>query len=133
MKRKALPAVMQRPQLIGESCSISSKNTLQGAHLEMKLLYITCSVSLQEQVESMLRAFHPASFQVIPKVLSESQLAEPRKDDAVWPGYDVAFMVQATDEEAEQIFAALRTHNETAYNREETIEGTMLDVVSRLE
>lgn len=99
----------------------------------MRLLYITCSVSLQEQVESMLRSFHPSSFQVIPKVLSESQLASPRKDDAVWPGYDVAFVVQATDEEAEKIFAALRTHNETAFNRDETVGGTMLDVLSRLE
>lgn len=99
----------------------------------MKLLYITCSVSLQEQVESMLRAYNPLSFQVIPKVLSESRASMPRKDDAVWPGYDVAFVVQADDTDAERIFAALQTHNGKAYNQEDRISGSMLNVLSTLE
>lgn len=98
----------------------------------MKLLYITCSVSMQERIETLLRKHNPQSIQVIPKVLSESQTGMPRRDDPIWPGYDVAFMVHAEDGIAEKIFSALRNLNERAFDESELVTGTMLNVTDSL-
>lgn len=98
----------------------------------MKLLYITCSVSMQERIETLLRKHNPQSIQVIPKVLSESQMRTPRRDDPIWPGYDVAFMVHAEDGIAEKIFSALRNLNERAFDESELVTGTMLNVTESL-
>lgn len=98
----------------------------------MKLLYITCSVSMQERIETLLRKHNPQSIQVIPKVLSESQTGTPRRDDPIWPGYDVAFMVHAEDGIAEKIFSALRNLNERSYDESELVTGTMLNVTDSL-
>lgn len=98
----------------------------------MKLLYITCSVSMQERIETLLRKHNPQSIQVIPKVLSESQMRTPRRDDPIWPGYDVAFMVHAEDGIAEKIFSALRNLNERAFDESELVTGTVLNVTDSL-
>ena len=98
----------------------------------MKLLYITCSVSMQERIETLLRKHNPQSIQVIPKVLSESQMRTPRRDDPIWPGYDVAFMVHAEDGIAEKIVSALRNLNERAFDESELVTGTMLNVTDSL-
>ena len=98
----------------------------------MKLLYRTCSVSMQERIETLLRKHNPQSIQVIPKVLSESQTGTPRRDDPIWPGYDVAFMVHAEDGIAEKIFSALRNLNERAFDESELVTGTMLNVTDSL-
>lgn len=87
---------------------------------------------MQERIETLLRKHNPQSIQVIPKVLSESQVSTPRRDDPIWPGYDVAFMVHAEDGIAEKIFSALRNLNERSYDESELVSGTMLNVTDSL-
>ena len=38
----------------------------------MRFIYITCNVSMQEQMESLLRELEISVYQVIPKALAES-------------------------------------------------------------
>lgn len=87
---------------------------------------------MQERIETLLRKHNPQSIQVIPKVLSESQTGTPRRDDPIWPGYDVAFMVHAEEGIAEKIFSALRSLNERAFDESELVTGTMLNVTDSL-
>ena len=49
----------------------------------MRFIYITCNVSMQEQMESLLRDLEISVYQVIPKALAESNFDIPHKDTAV--------------------------------------------------
>ena len=63
----------------------------------MRFIYITCNVSMQEQMESLLRELEISVYQVIPKALAESNFDIPHKDTAVWPGFNTCLLVQEAD------------------------------------
>ena len=63
----------------------------------MRFVYITCNVSMLEQMESLLRELEISVYQVIPKALAESNFDIPHKDTAVWPGFNACLLVQEAD------------------------------------
>ena len=51
---------------------------------EMKFTYITCNISMLEQMEELLKELEIQVYQVIQKALAESNFDIPHKDTAVW-------------------------------------------------
>ncbi|WP_244860724.1 PG0541 family transporter-associated protein [Porphyromonas somerae] len=60
----------------------------------MKFTYITCNISMLEQMEELLKELEIQVYQVIPKALAESNFDIPHKDTAVWPGFNASLLVQ---------------------------------------
>ena len=84
----------------------------------MRFVYITCNVSMQEQIESLLRELEISVYQVIPKALAESNFDIPHKDTAVWPGFNACLLV----------LERIREMNAQAYNNSELVAAYLWSV-----
>ena len=89
---------------------------------EMKFTYITCNISMLEQMEQLLKELEIQVYQVIPKALAESHFDIPHKDTAVWPGFNASLMVQEeVPAKSEALMKRIEEMNHTAYNNSELI------------
>lgn len=95
----------------------------------MKFIYITCNISGLEQIEELLRRMKIKNYQIIPKVLAESEFDIPRKDTAVWPSYNASVLVQEPDEEkASALIDEISKLNEHAFNNSELMSAHMWSI-----
>ncbi|WP_411916130.1 PG0541 family transporter-associated protein [Porphyromonas miyakawae] len=95
----------------------------------MKFIYITCNISGLEQIEELLRRMKIKNYQIIPKVLAESEFDIPRKDTAIWPSYNASVLVQESDEEkASALIDAISKLNEQAFNNSELVSAHMWSI-----
>lgn len=99
----------------------------------MRFIYITCNVSMQEQMESLLRELEISVYQVIPKALAESNFDIPHKDTAVWPGFNTCLLVQEADvTKSDALLARIREMNAQAYNNSELIAAYLWSIDSHI-
>lgn len=90
----------------------------------MRFIYITCNVSMQERIESLLHELSIKTYQVIPKVLAESDFDIPHRDTAVWPGFNTCLLVQEQDPaKADAFIQRIREMNDGAYNNGELVSA----------
>lgn len=95
----------------------------------MRFVYITCNVSMQEQIESLLRELEISVYQVIPKALAESNFDIPHKDTAVWPGFNACLLVQEADTtKGDTLLERIREMNAQAYNNSELVAAYLWSV-----
>ena len=95
----------------------------------MRFVYITCNVSMQEQIELLLRELEISVYQVIPKALAESNFDIPHKDTAVWPGFNVCLLVQETNTaKGDALLERIREMNAQAYNNSELVAAYLWSV-----
>lgn len=95
----------------------------------MRFIYITCNVSMQEQMESLLRELKISVYQVIPKALAESNFDIPHKDTAVWPGFNTCLLVQEADvTKSDALLERIREMNAQAYNNSELVAAYLWSV-----
>lgn len=95
----------------------------------MRFVYITCNVSMQEQIESLLRELEISVYQVIPKALAESNFDIPHKDTAVWPGFNACLLVQEADPaKGDALLERIREMNAQAYNNSELVAAYLWSV-----
>lgn len=88
----------------------------------MKMVYITCNVSVREQVTDLLEAQNIRDYQMIEEMTAKNKIGPPRFNNAVWPGYNSAFLIQISEEEkARDLMEALREFNRNAFNKEELV------------
>lgn len=95
----------------------------------MRFVYITCNVSMLEQMESLLRELEISVYQVIPKALAESNFDIPHKDTAVWPGFNACLLVQEADtSKGDALLERIREMNAQAYNNSELVAAYLWSV-----
>ncbi|HAN18856.1 MAG: hypothetical protein A2X13_07850 [Bacteroidetes bacterium GWC2_33_15] len=88
----------------------------------MKMIYVTCNVSVREPLLKMLELNDIKDYQVIEQVIAKSVKGDPRFDTAVWPGYNSAVLMQfSNDEQAIEIMKRIREFNEKAFNENELV------------
>lgn len=88
----------------------------------MKMIYVTCNVSIREPLLKMLELNDIKDYQVIEQVIAKSVKGDPRFDTAVWPGYNSAVLMQfSNDEQAKEIMKRIREFNEKAFNENELV------------
>ena len=64
----------------------------------MKMVYITCNVSVKERVMGQLEACGVRDFQILDHAEVKNKLGPPRYDTDVWPGFNIVFLMQISDE-----------------------------------
>lgn len=95
----------------------------------MRFVYITCNVSMLEQMESLLRELEISVYQVIPKALAESNFDIPHKDTAVCPGFNACLLVQEADTaKGDALLERIREMNAQAYNNSELVAAYLWSV-----
>ena len=95
----------------------------------MRFVYITCNVSMLEQMESLLRELEISVYQVIPKALAESNFDIPHKDTAVWPGFNACLLAQEADTaKGDALLERIREMNAQAYNNSELVAAYLWSV-----
>jgi hypothetical protein len=88
----------------------------------MKMIYITCNVSIRELLLKMLEDNHVKDYQVIEQVTAKSIKGEPRFNTAVWPGYNSSIFIQfSNDDRAKEIMQKIKVFNKKAFNENELI------------
>lgn len=89
----------------------------------MKMIYITCNVSVKERVMEELEECGVRDFQILDHAEVKNKLGVPRYDTEVWPGFNVVFMMQISEaEKVEAVLQQLRRFNkEMAFNETELL------------
>ncbi len=82
-----------------------------------------------EQMETLLCELGINVYQVIPKALAESNFDIPRKDTAVWPGFNACLLVQEADPvKADTLLQRIALMNEKAYNNSEFVTAYLWSI-----
>ncbi|OFX22023.1 MAG: hypothetical protein A2041_13555 [Bacteroidetes bacterium GWA2_31_9b] len=88
----------------------------------MKMIYVTCNVSVREPLLKMLEQNDIKDYQVIEQLIAKNIKGDPRFDTAVWPGYNSAVLMQfSNDEQAKEIMQKIREFNGRAFNENELV------------
>jgi len=92
----------------------------------MKMLYITCNVSVREPLINMLEESGVEDYQVIEEVPAKNVKGVPRLNTAVWPGHNSSILMQFSgDEKARYILRKVKDFNRDAYNDNELVTACM--------
>lgn len=88
----------------------------------MKMIYVTCNVSVREPIIKILEENNIKDYQIIEQVIAKNIKGDPRFNTAVWPGYNSAIFMQFSDDKrANEIMQVLKSFNTKAYNDNELI------------
>ncbi len=88
----------------------------------MKMVYITCNVSVRDPLLKMLEENNIKDYQVIEQVPAKSVKGDPRLNTAVWPGYNSSILVQFSDDvRAKEIIQKIKVFNQKAFNDNELV------------
>lgn len=88
----------------------------------MKIIYITCDVTVLEPLLKLLDENKISSYQVIEQLTAKNIKGAPRFNTAVWPGYNSAVLIQMSDEDkTKSIMNNLREFNKAMINEDELI------------
>lgn len=89
----------------------------------MKVLYIACNVVARSEIEKIIETLGITRYDLIPQVLFYASKTSPRLDTAIWPGYNVSFLVFEKDgEKTQQLLQSLTEYNQRCPFEEEKVE-----------
>lgn len=88
----------------------------------MKMIYVTCNISVREPFLKMLEDNKINDYQIIEQVTAKSVKGEPRFNTPVWPGYNSAIFMQFSDDhKAIEIMQKIKEFNSRAVNDNELV------------
>ena len=88
----------------------------------MKMVYITCNVSVREPLIAMLEEAGVDDYQIIEQVPAKNVRGVPRLNTAVWPSHNSSIFMQFSDnQEAKNILQKVKEFNKKAYNENELV------------
>ncbi len=88
----------------------------------MKMIYISCDVTVVEELIELLESTKIENYQVIEKITAKSQNGVPRFNNAVWPGYNSAIFIQIDNEQKSlDLIVKLREFNKKIINQDELL------------
>jgi len=92
----------------------------------MKMIYVTCNVSVREPLINMLENNKINDYQIIEEVPAKNVKGDPRLNTAVWPSHNSAIFMQfSKDERAKEIMQLIKDFNKEAYNDNELVTACM--------
>ena len=92
----------------------------------MKMIYVTCNVSVREPLINLLEKNDISDYQIIEEVPAKNVKGEPRLNTAVWPSHNSALFMQFSDDDrAREIMQLIRNFNKYAYNDNELVVACM--------
>ncbi len=92
----------------------------------MKMIYVTCNVSVREPLLKMLEEHDISDYQIIEQVPAKNVKGEPRLNTAVWPSHNSSLFMQFSDEDrAKKVMKLIRDFNKAAYNDNELVTACM--------
>src|SRR6056297_2791117 len=92
----------------------------------MKMIYVTCNVSVREPLINMLEDHSITDYQIIEQVPAKNVKGDPRLNTAVWPSHNSSIFMQfSDDEDAKEIMQLIRDFNKEAYNENELVMACM--------
>ncbi|HKL08572.1 MAG TPA: hypothetical protein VJ896_07345 [Bacteroidales bacterium] len=88
----------------------------------MKMIYVTCNVSVREPLLKMLEEHKITNYQIIEEVPAKSVKGDLRLNTAVWPGYNSSIFIQCIDDEkVKEIMQNIKSFNQKAFNENELV------------
>ena len=93
----------------------------------MKLIFIVYNISIEEEVQQLLKAQDVRSYTQWPRLVGVGELAGARLDNGVWPGANSAVVAVVPAEKAAPLMAAVRALR-AGEGRREGIEAFQLNV-----
>jgi len=88
----------------------------------MKMVYITCNVSVQEPLIKLLENNNIKDYQVVEQVIAKNIKGDPRLNTSVWPGHNTSIFMQFSDDNrAKEIMQLVRDFNQKAFNENELV------------
>jgi len=88
----------------------------------MKMIYVTCNVSVREPLIKLLEENDIKDYQVIEQVTAKSIKGDPRFNTSVWPGYNSSIFMQFSDDQrASAIMQKIKEFNKKAFNENELV------------
>lgn len=93
----------------------------------MKFIFIVYNISIEEEVQQLLKMQGVKSFTQWPRLIGVGELAGARLDNGVWPGANSALVVVVPDDQAASLMAAVRVLR-AGEGRREGIEAFQLNV-----
>lgn len=92
----------------------------------MKMIYVTCNVSVREPLVNLLEEHRVSDYQIVEEVPAKNVKGEPRLNTAVWPSHNSSIFMQfSEDERAYEIMRIIREFNKEAYNDNELVTACM--------
>jgi len=92
----------------------------------MKMIYVTCNVSVREPLIAMLEDHSITDYQIIEQVPAKNVKGEPRLNTAVWPSHNSSIFMQfSDDDDAKEIMQLIRDFNKEAFNDNELVTACM--------
>lgn len=88
----------------------------------MKMVYITCNVSVREPLIKLLEDNKIRDYQIVEEVIAKNIKGDPRLNTAVWPGHNASIFMQFSDDNrAKEIMQLVREFNQKAFNENELV------------
>ena len=92
----------------------------------MKMIYVTCNVSVREPLINMLEGHSITDYQIIEQVPAKNIKGDPRLNTAVWPSHNSSIFMQfSDDEDAKETMQLIRGFNKEAFNDNELVTACM--------
>ena len=93
----------------------------------MKFIFIVYNISIEEEVQALLKAQGVKSYTRWPRLLGVGEMAGARLDNGVWPGANSAIVAVVPDDQAASLMTAVRALR-AGEGRHEGIEAFQLNV-----
>jgi len=88
----------------------------------MKMIYCTGNIEILEDFHETLEEQGVENYQIIDRVLAQSENSQPRFDTPVWPGYNFSVLIQVKDNErAKSLIKLINNFNTDASRDSELI------------
>ncbi len=88
----------------------------------MKMVYITCNVSVRDPLIKLLENNNIKDYQIIEQVIAKNIKGDPRLNTSVWPGHNTSIFIQFSDDNrAKEIMQIVREFNQRAFNENELV------------
>ncbi|MFP4620091.1 MAG: PG0541 family transporter-associated protein [Bacteroidales bacterium] len=95
----------------------------------MKMIYVTCNVSVREPLINMLEDNNVSDYQIIEEVPAKNVKGDPRLNTGVWPSHNSAIFMQfSNDEQAREVLQKIKNFNKEAYNDNELVTACMWEM-----
>lgn len=81
----------------------------------MKIIYISCNVSLLNEITKILNNNGADSYQIIEQVMSVGKIGNPKLNNFVWPGYNSVIIVTTENIDTyKNLIENLKNYNKNA-------------------
>ncbi|MDD2634000.1 MAG: hypothetical protein PHW82_00710 [Bacteroidales bacterium] len=88
----------------------------------MRMIYISCNVSMLNEIVSLLKKHKAKSYQIVEQASSMNKVGNPRLNNAVWPGYNsLIFINLETEKTYNSLITELKNYNKKVTMPDEKI------------